>query len=102
MKQKEEGLKRKLVLLTLKDSEPLIYHDEPIYRNGELISENTHGAYSHLIGCAMGMCYLHHQDGITDAWISEGSYEIEVEDRRVPIEIHFGGLYDPQNKRLKL
>jgi 4-methylaminobutanoate oxidase (formaldehyde-forming) len=102
LKQKEEGLKRKLVLFTLTDPEPLIYHDEPIYRDGELISENTHGAYSHLMGCAVGMCYLKNQDGITDAWISEGSYEIEVEDRRVPIEIHLEGLYDPQNKKLKL
>lgn len=101
LKQKKDGLKRKLVLFTLKDPEPLIYHDEPIYRNGELISENTHGAHSHVLGCGIGMCYLKNPDGITDQWIMDGSYEIEVEDQRVPIEIHLKGPYDPQNKRLK-
>jgi 4-methylaminobutanoate oxidase (formaldehyde-forming) len=88
LEQRQEGLKRKLVLFTLKDPEPLIYHDEPIYRNGKLVSENTHGAYSHLMGCAIGMCYLKNQEGITDEWIMDASYEIEVEDQRVPIEIH--------------
>lgn len=101
LKQKEEGLKRKLVLFALKDPDPLIYHDEPIYRNGELVSENTHGAYSHLMGCSIGMCYLKNPDGITDEWIKEGSYEIEVEDQRVPIEIHFRGPYDPENEKLR-
>jgi 4-methylaminobutanoate oxidase (formaldehyde-forming) len=102
LEQRQEGLNRKLVLFTLKDPEPLIYHDEPIYRNGKLVSENTHGAYSHLMGCAIGMCYLKNQEGITDEWIMDASYEIEVEDQRVPIEIHLQGPYDPQHKRLKI
>lgn len=102
LKQKEEGLKRKLVLFALKDPEFLIYHDEPIYRNGELVSENTHGAYSHVMVCSLGMCYLKNPNGITDEWIKEGTYEIEVEDQRVPIEIHFRAPYDPENKKIRI
>jgi 4-methylaminobutanoate oxidase (formaldehyde-forming) len=101
LRQKKGGLKRKLVLFTLKDPQPLIYHDEPIFRNGKLVSENTHGAYSHAMGCAIGMCYLKNPDGISDAWIMDGSYEIGVEDKRVPIDIHLKPLYDPKNIKIK-
>jgi 4-methylaminobutanoate oxidase (formaldehyde-forming) len=34
VKQTESGLTRKLVIFTLEDPEPLLYHDEPILRNG--------------------------------------------------------------------
>lgn len=101
IKQRAEGIKRKLVTFTLEDPEPLIYHDEPIYRNGELISENTHGSYSHLMNCAIGMCYLKNDEGITDEWILSGKYEIEVEGERFPIKIHLRPPYDPKGERLR-
>jgi 4-methylaminobutanoate oxidase (formaldehyde-forming) len=101
-KQLESGLKRKLVIFTLEDSEPLIYHDEPIYRNGELISENTHGSYSHLLGCAIGMCYLKRPDGISDEWIMSGKYEINVEGKLFPIKIHLKPPYDPESKKVRI
>jgi 4-methylaminobutanoate oxidase (formaldehyde-forming) len=102
LKQKAEGLERKLVLFAVKDAEPLIYHDEPIYRNGELVSENTHGAYSHVMGRSIGMCYIENTQGITDEWILDGSYEIEVEDERFPIEIYLKAFYDPKNQKIKM
>ena len=102
MKQKKEGLKRKLVIFTLEDEEPLIYHDEPIRRNDEIVSENTHGSYSHVFGGAIGMCYLKNEAGISDEWILNGSYDIEVEGVRVPIKIHLKPPYDPSNKAIKM
>lgn len=100
-KQKKEGLKKKLVMFTIDDSEPLIYHDEPIYRNGELVGENTHGSYAHVSGHAIGMVYLSNKEGITDEWIMDGDYEIEVEDKRYPITIHLKAPYDPEGKTIK-
>jgi 4-methylaminobutanoate oxidase (formaldehyde-forming) len=75
-------------MFTLDDPEPLLYHDEPIYRNGELISSVTHGAYAHLLGCAMGMGYLEYPEGISDEWILSGRYEIDVERMRIPATVH--------------
>ena len=81
---------------------PLIYHDEPIYRNGALISENTHGAYSHFLGCSVGMCYLKNPAGIQDDWIMAGKYEISVAGKLFPIQVHLEPVYDPQNKRIRM
>ena len=93
------GIKRRLVTFTLADPEPLIYHDEPVYRDGKPIGENTHGAYSHLFGCAIGMCYLENPAGIRDGWIRSGSYEINVAGKKYPINIHLKPPYDPQHAR---
>jgi 4-methylaminobutanoate oxidase (formaldehyde-forming) len=100
--QQTAGLTRKLVLFTVEDAEPLIYHDEPIYRNGELVSTNTHGAYAHLFGRSIGMCMLSKADGIDDAWIRAGEYEINVAGRRYPIKIHLEALHDPKGARLRM
>jgi glycine cleavage system T protein len=102
LRQKERGLKRRLVMFTLEDPEPLLYHDEPIYRDGQLASYITHGAYAHLLGCAMGIGYLEHPDGPTDDWILSGQYEINVEGRRIPASVHLKPPYDPGGQRVRL
>jgi 4-methylaminobutanoate oxidase (formaldehyde-forming) len=102
LKQKQEGLKRKLVMFTVDDPEPLIYHDEPIYMNGELVSSNTHGAYGHLLGASVGMCYLRNPDGISDQWITQGRYEIGINGQRYPITIHLTAPYDPKGERARM
>ncbi|MCG8618856.1 MAG: FAD-dependent oxidoreductase, partial [Desulfobacterales bacterium] len=99
--QKQQGLKRKLVMFTIDDPEPLIYHDEPIYRNGELVSENTHGAYGYLVGGSVGMCYLKNEEGITNEWIKDGKYEIGVNGKNYPITIHLRAPHDPKGERAK-
>ncbi|MDM8553394.1 FAD-dependent oxidoreductase [Desulfococcaceae bacterium HSG7] len=100
--QLETGLKRKLVIFTIDDPEPLIYHDEPIFRNGELVSENTHGSYAHTLGSSIGMCYLKNPDGIDDEWILSGKYEIDVEGKLYPITLHLAPPYDPKSERVRM
>ncbi len=102
IKQKQEGLKRKLVIFTIEDPEPLIYHYEPVYRNGERVSYITHGAYAHQLGCAIGMGYLKNRDGITDEWILKGDYEIGWQGKRVPAKVHLKAPYDPQGERVRM
>lgn len=102
IKQKKEGLRSKLVIFTVGDPEPLIYQDEPIFRNGELISSNTHGAYGHYLGSAVGMCYLHNLDGISDQWINQGRYEIGINGLRYPITLHLTPPYDPKGERTRM
>jgi 4-methylaminobutanoate oxidase (formaldehyde-forming) len=102
LKQKQEGLKRKLVMFTIDDPDPLIYHDEPIYKDGQLVSENTHGAYGHSLGASVGMCYLENPEGISDQWITTGKYEIGVNGKRYPITIHLTAPYDPKGKRVRM
>ncbi|MFQ5436426.1 MAG: FAD-dependent oxidoreductase, partial [Anaerolineae bacterium] len=101
-RQRETGLTRRLVMFTLENPEPLLYHDEPIYRDGELVSSITHGAYAHLLGCAMGMGYLENPAGISDEWVLSGKYEIDVEGERIPAKAFLKAPYDPAGKRVRM
>ncbi|MBW8011542.1 MAG: FAD-dependent oxidoreductase [Chloroflexi bacterium] len=102
LSQQESGLTRKLVMFTLEDPQPLLYHDEPIYRNGELASSVTHGAYAHMLGCAMGMGYIENPEGISSEWILSGKYEIDVEGKLIPAKAYLKAPYDPSNKRVRM
>jgi 4-methylaminobutanoate oxidase (formaldehyde-forming) len=90
------------VTFTIDDPEPLIYHSEPIHRSGVHAGEDTHGAYAHQLGCAIGMTYLHNPKGVSDEWIRDGKYEISVAGKRYPITIHQTPPYDPKGERVRM
>lgn len=100
--QKEKGLTRRMVQFTLENPEAKLYQNEPIYRNGEQISQITSGAYGYKVGSAVGMGYLKNLDGITNDWIMEGTYEIMVEGERIPATVHLRSPYDPKNERTRM
>ncbi|MEW5722702.1 MAG: FAD-dependent oxidoreductase [Thermodesulfobacteriota bacterium] len=102
LRKKAQGLKRKLVIFTLESPEPLLYHYEPIYRNGERVSYVTHGAYAHLLGRAIGLGCLENPDGITDQWILDGRCEVGWQGRRYPAKVHLKAPYDPQGERVRM
>lgn len=79
-----------------------MYQNEPIYRNGEQVSQITSGAYGFKTGRAVGFGYLDHSDDISDKWILDGHYEIMVEGRKIPATVHLRSPYDPNNKRPKM
>ena len=56
--QKEAGIERCLLQFQLKDPEPLLYHNEPIWRDGELVGHITSGAYGHTSGRRIGLGYV--------------------------------------------
>ncbi|MPZ11891.1 MAG: FAD-dependent oxidoreductase, partial [Kiloniellaceae bacterium] len=57
LRRKEQGLTRRLVQFKLADPQPLLYHNEPIWRAGRLAGRLTSGAYGHHLGAAVGLGY---------------------------------------------
>ena len=68
----------------LDDPEPLLYHDEPVWRDGALVGRITSGAYGHTLGRAVGLGFVEHPDGVTDAFVATGRWEVEIACERVP------------------
>lgn len=93
---------RRLVQFKLQDAEPLLYHNEPIWRDGAIAGHLTSGAYGHALGAAIGMGYV--RDGgapVTAAFVREGRWEIEVAGRRVPAQASLRPFYDPAGTRMR-
>ena len=102
LKQKETGIKRKLVLFTMEDPDIMLYGSEPVYRNRKWMANLTSGAYGFKVGSAVGMGYLKNSEGISEKWILDGKYEIEVEGKMMPAKVYVRSPYDPKNQRPKI
>ena len=100
--QKEVGPSRRLVQFRLDDPEPLLYHDEPVYRDGVLVSRITSGMYGHTVGGALGMGYVACEPGSPRSQVIEGIFEVEVNGTRVPATASFRPFYDPDSERVRL
>jgi 4-methylaminobutanoate oxidase (formaldehyde-forming) len=101
LRQQEKGLSRQLLQLKLCDPQPLIYHNEPIWRDGILVGHITSGAYGHTLGGAVGLGYVETRPGNDNETLLAGSYEVEVACERVPAQVSLTPLYDPKNSRIR-
>ncbi|MGY8796225.1 MAG: glycine cleavage T C-terminal barrel domain-containing protein, partial [Woeseiales bacterium] len=93
--QKENGLDRRMVQFRLQDPQPLVYHNEPIWRDTDLVGHITSGAYGHTLGGCIGLGYVHVDRGAKAADILSGSYEIEVAGERIAADASLRPMYDP-------
>ncbi|MGB0927906.1 MAG: GcvT family protein [Pikeienuella sp.] len=100
LRKREEGLKSRLVQFKLKDAEPMLYHNEPIVRDGEIVGFLSSGAYGHAMGAAMGMGYVPSM-GEKPADVLASRYEIEIAGVRVEAEASLKPFYDPKSERVK-
>jgi 4-methylaminobutanoate oxidase (formaldehyde-forming) len=101
LKQKAEGVKKRMVLFKFLDPEATNYHEEPIYRNGEIVGRTTSGMYGHYIGGNVAMGYVCNAEGATADWVKEGKYEIEVATKRYEVEASLRAFYDPEMNKIK-
>jgi glycine cleavage system T protein len=102
LRQKERGLTRRIVQFALEDPVPLLYHNEPILRDGRIVGRVTSGMYGHTIGSAIGLGYV--ADGgavVTDAFVNAQGFEIEVAGVRHRARASLRPLYDPAGKRIR-
>jgi len=100
--QREAGARRRLVAIALNDVDRLLYHNEPIWRNGVLVGKISSGMFGHTIGTALGLGYLANGGApVSVEWIAAGNYEVEVAAERVPARVSLRPFYDPASERVK-
>jgi glycine cleavage system aminomethyltransferase T len=98
---KGKPLTKRLLHFKLKDPEPLLYHNEPIWRGSELVGRVTSGAYGHSLGAAVALGLVENAEGV-DANYVAGDFEIEVAGVKVPATASLAPFYDPKSLRVKL
>ncbi|MEM8732395.1 MAG: glycine cleavage T C-terminal barrel domain-containing protein, partial [Pseudomonadota bacterium] len=74
---------------------------ETIFRGDTRVGYLASGGTGHSLDRAIGMGYLTHPAGISEDWILQGEYTLDVAGARVPAEVTLRPLYDPENLRLK-
>ncbi len=101
LRQKETGVKHRMVQFLLTDPEAMLYHNEPIYRDGSIVGYVASGMYGHTLGGAVGLGYVGNDDGVDAAFVNDGTYEIEVAGHKIAATASLRPLYDPKSARVK-
>jgi 4-methylaminobutanoate oxidase (formaldehyde-forming) len=101
LEQKERGLPKRLLQFKLQGPAPLLYHNEPIWRNDKLVGHITSGAYGHTLGACIGLGYVHAGHGVNTDDVLDGRYEIEVAGARIAADVSLKPMYDPQNEKIR-
>ncbi|WP_298937310.1 FAD-dependent oxidoreductase [uncultured Ruegeria sp.] len=99
--RKERGAKNRLVQFKLTDAEPLLFHNEPIVRDGEYVGYLSSGNYGHTLGGAIGLGYVP-CEGEKPADVLASTYEIDVCGVKVKAEASLKPMYDPKSERVKV
>ncbi|MFV2000350.1 MAG: aminomethyltransferase family protein, partial [Acidimicrobiia bacterium] len=100
--QREQTRTKRLAQFRLEDEDRLVYHDEPIYRSGELVGRTSSGMWSYVENRCLAMGYLEHSEGVTKDWIDIGDFEIEVATERIPVTASLRSFYDPRSERVRM
>ena len=103
--QRDRGtLPRRLVQVQLLEdapSTPLLYHEEPIVRDGVIVGSIKSGAFGHRLGKSLGMGYVGCPEGVRREWLQSGHWEVEVACVRHRAQVRLEAWYDPKNERIK-
>ncbi|MGO4914394.1 GcvT family protein [Pseudogemmobacter sp. W21_MBD1_M6] len=100
LRKKDEGLNTRMAQFKLRDPVPLLYHNEPILRDGVIVGFVSSGAYGHHLGGAIGMGYVPCK-GETAADVLGSTYQIDVAGTRYDADISLKPMYDPTGARAK-
>lgn len=100
LRKREAGLARRMMQFRLTDPEPLLYHNEPVLRDGRIVGHVTSGNYGHHLGGAIGMAYIPCEGEPVEALLAS-AYEIEVAGQRFAAQPSLAPIYDPRSERMK-
>ena len=103
LQQKESGghMYKRLVQFLLEDPEVVLYHHEPILRDGVIVGHLTSGDYGHTLGGAVGLGYVEVEEEVTKDYLDSGNFMIDVGGYHVPAKASLSAMYDPRAERMR-
>jgi 4-methylaminobutanoate oxidase (formaldehyde-forming) len=100
-KKAEGPLTRRLVQVLLTDPDPLMFHAEPVLRDGKPVGYVRAASYGHTLGGAVGLAMVDAGEPVDRAYVEGGDWEVDVAGRLYPARASLRPLYDPQMLRVK-
>ena len=94
------GVGKRLATFTVEDPAVILLGRETILRDGTRVGWLSSGGFGHTVSKPIGMGYVR-AEMVNEAFLTSGSYELEVASERMPAQLHLGPLYDPKGERVK-
>jgi len=96
-------LTRRLLQVLVTDPEPMMFHGEVVHRDGRSAGYVRAASYGHTLGGAVGLAMIEteHAEPINQAYLDEGTWEVDIAGRRHEARVSIRPLYDPDMKRVR-
>ncbi len=94
-------LRKRLVQVLLTDPEPLLFHAEPVLRDGLAVGYVRAASYGFTLSGAVGLAMIEADEPIDQSWLDTGTWEVDVAGHRCAAVASLRPLYDPKNQRIK-
>jgi glycine cleavage system aminomethyltransferase T len=92
---------QRLVQLKLTDPEPLLYHAEPVLRDGTVVGYVRAASYGWTLGAAVGLAFVNADVPVTKDWLDAGTWEVDIAGERHAAEVSLRPMYDPTSARVR-
>uniref|UniRef100_A0A3Q3LRL6 Sarcosine dehydrogenase, mitochondrial n=1 Tax=Mastacembelus armatus TaxID=205130 RepID=A0A3Q3LRL6_9TELE len=101
-KQKEEGLRRRIVCFTIEEKVPM-FGLEAIFRSGVPVGHLRRAEFGFFIDKTIGYGYIRNPDGgvVSADFIKSGEFTLERMGVTYKAKAHLKSPFDPENKRVK-
>lgn len=87
VQQLNHGVKKRMAMFTVNDSQAVLLGRETIYRNGQRVGWLSSGGYSHTLGKSVGLGYVRNDLGVDAEFVNSGSYQLEVATRMIDAQL---------------
>jgi glycine cleavage system aminomethyltransferase T len=94
-------LTRRLVQVVVDDPAPLMFHAEVVRRDDRPVGYVRAASYGFTLGGAVGLVMVEAGEPVTAAYLSSGTWDVEIAGCRFPARVSMRPLYDPDNLRIK-
>jgi 4-methylaminobutanoate oxidase (formaldehyde-forming) len=97
---------KRLVQVLVRDPEPMMFHAEPVSRDGVMVGYIRAASYGHTLGGAVGLAMVDTAlagtaEPLTQAWIDAADWTVEIAGAVHPVTVSLRPLYDPTNARIR-
>jgi len=100
-KQQLAPLTKRLACFTTPDEAITLHGRETIFRDGVQVGWTTSAGWGYTVKQNIAYGYVRNSDAVSDEYLQNGDYELEVEQVRVPVKYAAEPLYDPKARRMR-
>ncbi len=94
-------LTRRLVQVLVTDPRPLMWHAEPVFRDGKPMGYVRAASYGHTLGGAVGLAMVEAGEPITQAYLDGAEWTVEIAGQFYPAAASLRPLYDSQMLKVR-
>jgi 4-methylaminobutanoate oxidase (formaldehyde-forming) len=98
---KAQGTPRdRVVSLFVDDPTVDLFGNEPVLADGRWVGYVRAAAHGYTLGGPVGLAQVHHEGGVTAAWLREQSFTVHTPGGDHAARLQFQPFYDPQRTRI--